>query len=125
MTTALVSLLTNRPGRSEVGMTGEITLRGQVLPIGGLKEKVLAAHRAGLKKVIFPKRNEPDLEDIPDEVRDEIQFIPVETIDEVLKHALEEAAPEDSQDTVSDHAEAQAEVTTKHGHENSVENHTD
>ncbi|NLG97308.1 MAG: endopeptidase La [Chloroflexi bacterium] len=125
MTTALVSLLTNRPVRSEVGMTGEITLRGQVLPIGGLKEKVLAAHRAGLKKVIFPKRNEPDLEDIPDEVRDEIQFIPVETIDEVLKHALEEAAPEDSQDTVSDHAEAQAEVTTKHGHENSVENHTD
>lgn len=125
MTTALVSLLTNRPVSSDVGMTGEITLRGQVLPIGGLKEKVLAAHRAGLKKIVFPKRNEPDLEDIPGEVRDEMQFIPVETIDEVLKHALEEAAPEDSQDTVSDHAEAQAEVTSKHGHENSVESHAD
>jgi ATP-dependent Lon protease len=89
MTTALVSLLTNRPVRSDVGMTGEITLRGQVLPIGGVKEKVLAAHRAGLKKVILPKLNEPDLEDIPEEVRNDLQFVLVEKIDEVLENALE------------------------------------
>lgn len=91
MTTALVSLLTNRPVRSDVGMTGEITLRGQVLPIGGLKEKVLAAHRAGLKKVILPKLNEPDLEDLPEEVRQAMAFIPVDKIDEVLENALEPA----------------------------------
>jgi ATP-dependent Lon protease len=89
MTTALVSLLTNRPVRSDVGMTGEMTLRGQVLPIGGLKEKVLAAHRVGLKKVILPKLNEPDLEDLPDEVKKAIEFVMVENIDEVLAHSLE------------------------------------
>ncbi len=89
MTTALVSLLTNRPVHSTVGMTGEITLRGQVLPIGGVKEKVLAAHRAGLKKVILPKLNEPDLEDLPEEVRKQMEFVLVEKIDEVLEHALE------------------------------------
>ena len=89
MTTALVSLLTNRPVRSDVGMTGEITLRGQVLPIGGLKEKVLAAHRVGLKKVILPKLNEPDLDDLPSEVRDEMEFVTVENIGEVLENALE------------------------------------
>lgn len=91
MTTALVSLLTDRAVRSDVGMTGEITLRGQVLPIGGLKEKVLAAHRAGLKQVILPRLNEPDLDDIPDEIRREMQFFPVETMSEVLEHALEPA----------------------------------
>lgn len=91
MTTALVSLLTNRPVRSDVGMTGEITLRGQVLPIGGVKEKVLAAHRAGLKKVILPRLNEPDLDDIPDEVRNEMSFVFVDKIDEVLEAALEPA----------------------------------
>jgi ATP-dependent Lon protease len=89
MTTALVSLLTNRPVRSDVGMTGEITLRGQVMPIGGIKEKVLAAHRAGLKKVILPKLNEPDLEDLPEEVRNTMEFVLVEMIDEVLEAALE------------------------------------
>ncbi len=89
MTTALVSLLTNRPVRSDVGMTGEITLRGQVMPIGGVKEKVLAAHRVGLKKVILPKLNESDLEDIPEEVRKAVEFVLVEKIDEVLEHALE------------------------------------
>jgi len=93
MTTALVSLLTNKPVRSDVGMTGEITLRGQVLPIGGLKEKILAAHRAGLKKVILPKLNEPDLEDLPEEVSKSMEFILVEKIDEVLEHALEEKLP--------------------------------
>jgi ATP-dependent Lon protease len=73
----------------EVGMTGEITLRGQVLPIGGLKEKVLAAHRAGLKTIIFPRRNENDLDDVPDEVRRDLKFVPVERIEQVLDLALE------------------------------------
>jgi ATP-dependent Lon protease len=89
MATALVSLISGRPVRADVGMTGEITLRGQVLPVGGIKEKVLAAHRAGLKTVILPKRNESDLEDLPEEVRKSMKFIFVETVDEVLKAALE------------------------------------
>lgn len=91
MVTALVSLLTGVPIKSDVGMTGEITLRGQVLPIGGVKEKVLAAHRAGLKTVILPKRNEADLEDLPDDVRKRLDFKFVKTIDEVLEYALESA----------------------------------
>ena len=69
-------------------MTGEITLRGRVLPIGGLKEKSLSAHRAGLTKVILPKDNEKDIEDIPESVRNELEFVPVSHLDEVLKHAL-------------------------------------
>jgi ATP-dependent Lon protease len=89
MATALVSLLSGRSVRSEVGMTGEITLRGQVLPVGGIKEKVLAAHRNGLRQVILPHRNEADLEDLPDEVRQAIKFTFVETVDEVLDAALE------------------------------------
>jgi ATP-dependent Lon protease len=89
MTTALVSLLTNRPVRSDVGMTGEMTLRGQVLPVGGVKEKVLAAHRVGLKKVILPRQNEPDLEELPEEVRNEVEFFLVDKYDEMLPHALE------------------------------------
>jgi len=91
MATALVSLISGRPVRADVGMTGEITLRGQVLPVGGIKEKVLAAHRTGLKTVILPKRNENDLEDLPEEVRKSIKFVFVETVDEVLKAALEPA----------------------------------
>ncbi len=91
MVTALVSLLTGRPVRAEVGMTGEISLQGQVLPIGGLKQKVLAAHRAGLTTVIFPKRNDADLDDVPEDVRKEMTFVLAETIDDVLKHALSEA----------------------------------
>ncbi len=90
MATALVSLLTGKLVRSDVGMTGEITLRGQVLPVGGIKEKVLAAHRAGLKTIILPKGNEADLEDLPEEVRNAIQFIPVERVDEALEQALEQ-----------------------------------
>jgi len=92
MVTALASLATGRPVRSTVGMTGEVTLQGRVLPIGGVKQKVLAAHRAGLKEVALPKRNEGDLDDVPDQVREEIAFHPVETIDEVLRVALEPPA---------------------------------
>ena len=91
MVTALASLLTDRPVKSAVGMTGEVTLQGRVLPIGGVKQKVLAAHRAGLAEVILPKRNEGDLDDVPQQVREEIAFHPVETIDEVLALALEPA----------------------------------
>jgi ATP-dependent Lon protease len=89
MATALVSLISARPVRPDLGMTGEITLRGQVLPVGGIKEKVLAAHRSGLKTVILPKRNEADLEELPEEVLRDLKFVFVETIDEVLEAALE------------------------------------
>jgi len=94
MTTALASLLTGRSVRSAVGMTGEVTLQGRVLPIGGLKQKVLAAHRAGLTEVILPKRNEGDLDDVPEQVREQIAFHPVEDVREVLAIALEPAAAE-------------------------------
>jgi ATP-dependent Lon protease len=94
MTTALASLLSGRPVRHDVGMTGEITLQGRVLPIGGVKQKVLAAHAAGLREVILPERNRGDLEDVPEDVRDELTFHPVMTIDEVLEHALESAPVE-------------------------------
>jgi len=87
--TALVSLISGKPVRADVGMTGEISLRGQVLPVGGIKEKVLAAHRSGLKTVILPTRNQADLEDLPQEVRQEIQFVFAETVDEVLDASLE------------------------------------
>jgi len=86
--TALVSALTNRAVKKEVGMTGEITLRGRVLPIGGLKEKSLSAHRAGITTIIIPKDNEKDLEDIPASVREDLTFIPVQHLDTVLEHAL-------------------------------------
>lgn len=86
--TALVSALTGRPIRKEVGMTGEITLRGRVLPIGGLKEKTLSAHRAGLTTIILPKQNEKDIDDIPESVRDDMTFVPVSHMDEVLETAL-------------------------------------
>jgi ATP-dependent Lon protease len=88
MTTALVSLLTDVPVRASVGMTGEVTLQGRVLPIGGLKQKVLAAHRAGLTDVILPKRNEGDLEDVPEQVRDQVTFHPVDDVHEALAVAL-------------------------------------
>jgi ATP-dependent Lon protease len=88
MFTALASLMLNKPVRHDVAMTGEITLRGLVLPIGGLKEKTLAAKRAGIRQVIVPKRNERDLVDIPQEVKDTLKFHFVENIDQVLKIAL-------------------------------------
>ncbi|EKF9474762.1 endopeptidase La [Vibrio cholerae] len=90
MCTALVSSLTGNPVKAEVAMTGEITLRGEVLPIGGLKEKLLAAHRGGIKTVLIPKDNERDLEEIPDNVIADLQILPVQWIDEVLKVALEQ-----------------------------------
>jgi len=91
MTTALVSLLSGRPVRSTVGMTGEVTLQGKVLPIGGVKQKVLAAKRAGLKEVILPKRNEADLDDLPEAVRQEVQIHLASDVSEVLAIALEPA----------------------------------
>ncbi|HEY5143616.1 MAG TPA: endopeptidase La [Solirubrobacteraceae bacterium] len=91
MTTALASLLTGRPVRHTVGMTGEVTLQGRVLPIGGLKQKVLAAHAAGLTDVILPERNRGDLDDVPQDVREQMSFHPVMTISEVLDLALEPA----------------------------------
>jgi ATP-dependent Lon protease len=89
MFTALVSMLTGIRVRHDVAMTGEITLRGRVLPIGGLKEKVLAAHRAGIKRVIIPERNKPDLDEVPKEVQDELEFVSVSRMDQVLEGALE------------------------------------
>jgi len=86
--TAMASLLTGRPVRDDVAMTGEITLRGRVLPIGGIKEKVLGAHRAGLRRVLLPRRNEADLDDIPADLRKEMQLVLIESIDEVLREAL-------------------------------------
>jgi ATP-dependent Lon protease len=86
--TALASYATRRPVRSDVAMTGEITLRGKVLPVGGIKEKVLAAHRVGIRTLILPRRNERDLEDVPSDVRGEIEFVFVDEADEVLRHAL-------------------------------------
>ncbi|HHX3358249.1 TPA: S16 family serine protease, partial [Legionella anisa] len=88
MATALASLMTNRLVKNDIGMTGEITLRGRVLPVGGIKEKVIAAHRAGLKTVILPKRNAKDLEDLPDEVQQKMKFILAEDVSEVFAAAL-------------------------------------
>jgi len=91
MTTAIVSLLTGRPVRNTVGMTGEVTLQGLVLPIGGVKQKVLAAHRMGLTEVILPKRNEKDIDDVPETVRAKMTFHLASRVEEVLKHALDPA----------------------------------
>ncbi len=97
MATALASLVTGRPVRSDTAMTGEITLTGQVLPIGGLKEKALAAQRAGINRLIIPRRNEPDIDDIPEHLRKRMEFVPVDSVDEVLEAALDgqagQAAP--------------------------------
>src|SRR5207245_6213921 len=87
--TALTSLLSGRPVKSTVGMTGEVTLQGRVLPIGGLKQKIMAAQAAGLTDVIFPQRNQPDLDDLPSDVRQQMRFHAVSSIDEVLALALE------------------------------------
>jgi len=88
MCTALVSALTDIPVKSDVAMTGEITLRGEVLPIGGLKEKLLAAHRGGISKVLIPAENEKDLVEIPKNIKDKLEIVPVRWIDQVMEHAL-------------------------------------
>ena len=93
MATSLVSLISGRKARPHVGMTGEITLRGQVLPIGGVKEKVLAAHRNGLTTVILPKHNEQDVDDVPDEVRKSMKFVFAESVEDVIDAALEKVKP--------------------------------
>jgi ATP-dependent Lon protease len=90
LTTALVSLLTGRKVKDTIGMTGELTLQGRVLPIGGVKQKVLAAHRAGLTEVILPARNEDDLDELPDSIKDSMEFYPMDNISSVLKTALED-----------------------------------
>ena len=88
MVTSIVSSITGIPVRKDTAMTGEVTLTGQVIPIGGLKEKLLAAHRAGIKKVLIPRDNEKDLPEIPKKIIDEIEIILVSSVDEVLKNAL-------------------------------------
>ena len=88
MFTSLVSLFTNKTVRSDLAMTGEISLRGQVLPIGGVKEKTVAAHRAGIRKVLLPARNRKDLDDVPKSVRDEVTFVFCERVEEVMREAL-------------------------------------
>jgi ATP-dependent Lon protease len=94
MASALASLYTGRKVRSDTAMTGEITLSGLVFPIGGLKEKVLAAFRAGIRRIILPYQNEADIEDIPEDVRKKLEFIPVSKVSEVLNAALEKEVSE-------------------------------
>jgi ATP-dependent Lon protease len=93
--------------RHDVAMTGEISLRGRVLPIGGVKEKILAAHRAGIKRVILPERNKADLEEVPREIRDELEFVFVNKLDEVLEAALE-SVPQPSASYVDEMAKKEA-----------------
>jgi ATP-dependent Lon protease len=109
LTTALISLLTGIPAREDVAMTGEVTLRGQVLPVGGIKEKALAARRAGVSTFILPLRNEVDLDDVPQELRDEMTFVPVGTIAEALRVSL----PDEFQEV----AQIDREVRTAVNHE--------
>lgn len=110
MATALVSALTGRPVSREVAMTGEITLRGRVLPIGGLKEKSLAAHRAGIRKVLLPRDNERDLREVPESVSEAVTFVPVAHMDEVLAHALTDPLPVHRDTAGQAPAEAEAEA---------------
>jgi ATP-dependent Lon protease len=100
MTTALVSLLTGVPVREDVAMTGEITLRGQVLPVGGIKEKVLAARRAGITTFILPKRNEVDLDELPEEVRESMTFVLAQRMDDALQAALPHDVNVNGRDTL-------------------------
>jgi len=119
ITTAIVSVLTNIPVRADVAMTGEITLRGEVLPIGGLKEKLLAAHRGGIKTVLIPDQNLKDLAEIPDNVKNNLEIHPVKWIDEVLKFALEkmpEALPDDLpvKEAIQENQVTEISAITKH-----------
>jgi ATP-dependent Lon protease len=118
ITTALVSVLTNIPVRADVAMTGEITLRGEVLPIGGLKEKLLAAHRGGIKTVLIPEQNVKDLTEIPDNIKNCLVIHPVKWIDEVLEYALERM-PKGAEDVVAPEVLSEVQVVevstiTKH-----------
>lgn len=111
MATAIVSAMSGRPVRRDVAMTGEITLRGRVLPIGGVKEKVLGAHRAGITHILLPRQNQADLEDIPPEVRDALQFDCVSTLDEVFSIALLPAPhPVNTPQTEMEESEAEIEA---------------
>jgi len=110
MFTAIVSLLTGIRVRHDVAMTGEISLRGRVLPIGGLKEKTLAAHRAGIKRVLVPERNKADLDEVPKEIRDELEFVFVTKLDEVLQAALE-SMPQPSQAYLDEVAKRESAAT--------------
>ena len=101
MTMAIASVFTGRPVRGDTGMTGEVTLRGRVLPIGGVKMKVLAAHRAGLTTVILPRKNERDLDDLPDDVRQKMRFLLIDRIDEALSAALTDVARKPGVDKLS------------------------
>jgi ATP-dependent Lon protease len=112
--TSLVSLLTGIRIRHDVAMTGEITLRGRVLPVGGIKEKVLAAHRAGIKRVILPERNTADLEEVPQEIRDTLEFVPVHKMDEVLAAALEEPGKLQLGQAPPENADAEAKERASH-----------
>ncbi len=111
MFTAIVSLLTGVRVRHDVAMTGEISLRGRVLPIGGVKEKTLAAHRAGIKRVLLPERNKADLEEVPKEVRDELEFVLVSRVDDVLESGLERM-PQPSQAYLDEVAKREAQPST-------------
>jgi ATP-dependent Lon protease len=93
MATAIASIATGKPVSDEVAMTGELTLTGQVLPIGGLREKSLAAQRADIKKVVFPRENESDLEELPEETRKELEFVPVDSIEEAFEVAFDGSLP--------------------------------
>ena len=113
MCTALVSALTNMPVKSDVAMTGEITLRGEVLPIGGLKEKLLAAHRGGISTVLIPEENEKDLAEIPKNIKDKLTIVPVKWIDQVLQHALVQMPMPETTDKVGDVEPKSSESETK------------
>ena len=113
MATALASLLTRRPVKGNVAMTGEITLRGQVLPVGGIKEKSLAAHRIGIDTLILPKRNEKDLDDVPEEIRKELNFLLAERVDEVFEAALSDDVVPPSDGSKANGSKSKARSTSK------------
>jgi ATP-dependent Lon protease len=124
MCTALVSVLTNTPVRADVAMTGEITLRGQVLRIGGLKEKLLAAHRGNIKTVIIPADNERDLAEIPDNIKADLDIVPVRWIDEVLEHALQyQPTPLSSEEDSKQESEASSDDKDQSGDEKHINTH--
>mgnify|MGYP001582005611 FL=1 len=115
--TAMVSALTGIPVRADVAMTGEITLRGEVLPIGGLKEKLLAAHRGGIKTVLIPQENSKDLVDIPDNIKNKLELHPVRWIDQVLEYALErkpQALPDETPSAPPPKIEEKSTTVVKH-----------